>query len=229
MSSHGIESLVDQQIRKWELLQQHRKQQTDHVPARPVVVVSGQHGAQRGDLGARIAACLGYGLWDRELLHEIAIKTDASEQLFRSLDEHRRNPITDALSGLVPGAGPGTSMYKFHLLRALHTIAQHGSAVVIGRGAQFVLGAEALRVRAVSPFDARVRALMTAAAVDERTARAEIERVDAEHAAFAREHYARDLSEASAYDLLVNTATLGVNGAAAVVVAAYRERFGLGS
>ena len=43
------------------------------------------------------------------------------------------------------------------------------------------------------------------------------------------EHYARDLSEASAYDLLVNTATLGVNGAAAVVVAAYRERFGLGS
>ena len=125
------------------------------------------------------------GLWDRELLHEIAIKTDASEQLFRSLDEHRRNPITDALSGLVPGAGPGTSMYKFHLLRALHTIAQHGSAVIIGRGAQFVLGAEALRVRAVSPFDARVRALITAAAVDERTARAEIERVNAEHAAFA--------------------------------------------
>ncbi len=196
------------------------------VAVRPVVVVSGPHGAGRSELGASVASRLGYALWDREILHEIALQTHMSERLFDSLDEHRRNPITEALSTL-PGCGPGDSVYVFHLQRTLRTIAAHGSAVVIGRGAQFVVSeGQALRVRIVSPLGARVRAIMHADTVDETQARREIERVDDEHAVFVRQHYARDLHDVTAYDLLVNTATLGVEGAASVVEAACRARFG---
>ena len=54
----------------------------------------------------------------------------------------------------------------------------------------------------------------------------EIERVENERRTFIRRHYAEDVTQSSHYDVVVNSGTNGVEGAASLIKEAYRARFG---
>jgi cytidylate kinase len=103
-------------------------------------------------------------------------------------------------------------------------IAQQGRAVILGRGANLLLGAAALRVLAVAPLEARVRAVMEDEGLPEREARRRIEAVEADRHAFILTHYRAEFGDPTAFDLSVNTAALGIEGASAVVQSALAER-----
>jgi cytidylate kinase len=190
------------------------------------VSVSREAGARGTELARCVAQRLEFRLWDQELVHRIAEESGASETLLRAVDEHARGAIEDLLAGVLMGDASTETEYLAQLIRVIHAIAQHGSAVLVGRGAQFVLSAStALRVRVVAPLDARVRNLAAARGLAEREARAEVERVDRERVNFVRHHYKRDATDPSAYDLVINSATLPFERAADVVVSAYGAKF----
>jgi cytidylate kinase len=93
-------------------------------------------------------------------------------------------------------------------------IAHHGGAVILGRGAHLILGqGEALRVLVVAPLEARVRAVMERERLGEREARRRIESVEADRKAFLMKHFHSDFADPAAFDVVVNTAVLGVDGA----------------
>jgi cytidylate kinase len=116
--------------------------------------------------------------------------------------------------------------YASRLAGLIHAIALRGGAVVVGRGAQFVVAPDAaLRVRVVAPPDQRVRGLMAEQHLSERQARAEMERCDRERLAFIRHHYKRDAADPSAYDLVVNSSALPLDRVAELVAFAYQRKF----
>jgi cytidylate kinase len=80
-------------------------------------------------------------------------------------------------------------------------------------------------VRAVCPLDQRIAGLVERRGIDVAEARAEVAATDAERRAFVKDHFKTTVDDPSLFDLEVNTGTLGVEGAADVVVAAYRARF----
>ncbi len=222
----AIHAIVDEQVRRWNA---ERLSRAKDVPPRhwPVVVVSRQYGAQGAALARLVADGLSFPLWDREILHEIAQHSGALETLFASLDEHRRHGVIETISGLGPGPHVSASGYRVALLRVLHTLGAHGGAVIVGRGAQFVLGPDhALRVRAVAPLEERVRGLARRRGLSELEARQDVATIETERRNFIRDLFGRDDDEPAAYDLVVNTATVPLARAAALVLEAYRARFG---
>ena len=62
--------------------------------------------------------------------------------------------------------------------------------------------------------------------IGEKDAVREIERVENERRTFIRRHYGEDVTKASNYDLVINSGTTGISGAAALIREAYRARFG---
>jgi cytidylate kinase len=224
--SRSIEALVDEQVRRWQLLRQ-KPEQVER--GRPVITVTGQHGARGDALALQLAKELGFDHFDREIIHRIAESAHLSEQVVASVDGKKRELLTDWLAALASQSHLSATAYRYHLARVIGAIAHQGGAVILGRGAHLLLGqGEALRVLAVAPFADRVRSVMESESLSQREAQDRVEEVDANRRAFILTHYRRELVDASAFDLVVNTSTLGLEGSIASIrgtITAWRARW----
>ena len=105
-------------------------------------------------------------------------------------------------------------------------VARGGMAVILGRGAPFILPPEqALRVLVVAPTPARVERLVKAHGLSTEEAARRLEQEDQDRLAFLRHQFGVEPDDPRLYDLVVNTGTLSIDAAAALVVEALRRRF----
>jgi len=212
-----IEALVEEQAHRWQL------SRSDHggEALLPVVTVSRQHGACGGEVARQLASELGLQLYDREILHRIAESAHLSERAVAALDERTRDLLTDWLTAVTGNAYLSPVEYHTHLRQVVLAVADRGGAVILGRGAHLILGeGRALRVLVVSPLEARVRAVQRRESLSERDARRRILEVESERRAFLLKHFHTDFGDATGFDLVVNTAVLGVSGAVSSIEAA---------
>ena len=221
-----IDAIVEEQAHRWQLRREEQKADAH----RPVVTVSRLHGARGGDVARKLAADLGFDLFDREIIQRIAESTHLSERVVASLEKDRE-VLTDWLSSVASSTYLSPVEFRYHLSRVVGAIAQHGGAVILGRAAHLVLGpGGALRVLVVAPLEARVRTVAEREGVDEREASRRIVSVEADRKAFLMKHFHADFADPSTFDIVVNTAVLGVDGACAAIRTAVErlpERLGV--
>lgn len=213
---------IERQIRRWEILQRAAQ---PAAPA-PCVALSRLPGSGGAELGECVANKLDYGFFGIEIVDQIARQRGIQRHLVEDLDEHVRSVIDRYVTDAFKTNGFTESDYVRAVVRTIHTLAERGSVVLLGRGAPFVLGPErALRVLVVAPREARVERL----AADRRIARGEaealVERLDADRRAFHARDFGVDGDDPSLYELVVNTGTLGMDTASALVVDAFHRRF----
>ena len=223
----SVQEIVEHQVQTWLTEQKRRaRERVVPEPPRPVITISRQAGTDGTELGRRVADGLGFRLWDQELVQRIAEQTGASEKLTRALDEHARGAIEDLLAGILMGEASTENEYVAQLIRLFHAIAYQGSAVIVGRGAQFVLSSDsALHLRLVGDSEVRLRHFAATRQLSESSARVELERIDRERTRFIRHHYHRDPADPCVYDLVLNMGALPLVGATAIALAAYRAKF----
>ncbi len=215
----SVEALVDEQMRRWALPREASRDE----PRRPVITVARLHGAGGTDLARRVAQELGFDVFDQELIHRIAESTHRSERSVQALDERNRDQLVDWLAAFANPSGMSPAEYRSHLTRVVGLLAHQGGAVIVGRGAHLILGRErALRVLAVAPLEARVRTVMEKERLAEREARARIEEVEAGRRAFLAQQFHASFADPSDFDVVVNTAALGLEGACRLVCQALR-------
>ncbi len=221
--SRSPRAIVDHQVQRWS----HEQKRTRWGrTSPPVITVSRQYGTLGAMIARSAAERLGFECWDQELLHAIAEHAKLPRVMFESLDERRRNAVTEVIGVFAQKANVTASDYLKQLMRVLHTIAQHGEAVIVGRGAQYILNpATTLRIRAVAPLEMRVAGLAKRNEITEKEAREEALTIDEERRDFIRHHYNRDIEDPAGYDVTINTGTLSLELATDLVVAAYRGKF----
>jgi cytidylate kinase len=119
------------------------------------------------------------------------------------------------------------SDYLRHLVRTIASLGERGGAVLLGRGAQFILPPErALRVLVVASREARLERLMKHERLERDAADARLATLDRERRTFLLHHFRRDPDAPEHYDLVVNLGTLSQGAAVELVEAALRARFG---
>jgi cytidylate kinase len=223
--SRSIEALVDEQVRRWQLL----RQKPEGVEIPPVITVTGQHGALGDELSRRLASELGFDHFDREIIHRVAESAHLSERVVASIDGKRRELLTDWLAAVASPNYLSPAEYRYHLARVIGAIAHQGGAVILGRGAHLLLRRGALRVLAVAPLEDRVRTVMEQEGLSERDARRRIVEVESDRHAFILMHYHAEFADPTAFDVVVNTAALGLDAASAAIratLATWRARPG---
>jgi cytidylate kinase len=222
-----VESIVEEQVRRWELQRQAQRQREEKPPEpQPVVTVSREFGSRGAEVGALVAKKLGFSYWNQELVHEIAQRTGVREALVASLDEHIRSRLDEFIAHLFTGAEGTAHEYVRQVGHVVHTLERHGSAVIIGRGAQFVVRSDqALRMRVVCDHALRVKGYAERRGLSESEARRRVDETDRERRAFYRKHYDQDVELPVHYDLILNSGTLDLEAACEVATAAYRQKF----
>jgi cytidylate kinase len=213
----SIEQIVEEQARRFTL----RKQSAGALARRPLVTISRQHGAGGEEVARRVARELELDLFDREIIHEIARSAQLSDRVVDALDEKDRDVLTDWLVCFAGCDYLSPNAYHDHLLRVIGAIGCHGGAVILGRGAHLILGPErALRVSVVAPLEMRVADVARSEGLSQHDAQRRIAEVEGERRAFLARQFRVDPADLSVFDLIVNTAVLGSQGAVSAVCTA---------
>jgi cytidylate kinase len=120
----------------------------------------------------------------------------------------------------------GSDKYFKHLVMTITTIGQHGHAIILGRGANFILPPEkALRVKIVAPLKDRVLNLMKQQAIDKRLAQEMLNQAEKERHAFIRRFFHHEVEEPWNYDLILNLGSIGLAAAEEIVIHSLRAKF----
>ncbi len=196
-----IEELVSEQVRASELAKRH-----DIVTGRPcqrsIITISRRMGSGARIVAQMLARDLGWSLWDKELVNAIAEKAHVSEKLVREFDEHTISEIELFARGVFGDHAAGGFVYARHLARAVKSIAKLGNAIILGRGAHFLLP-ESLKVRIDASDELRVRNMMQYEDMTREAAAAKIHQSDRDREHFLTSLFGREQAEHPIYDLTI--------------------------
>ena len=214
----SIEQIIEEQVQKWRISNVEKR---ERVTVRPVVTVSREPGSGGRILAQKLADRHQMDLFHQELLHEMAASANVSRVFLHTLDEKGLTVLEDWIASLVHQRHLWPDQYQQHLMKVVGTIGKHGNAVVVGRGANFILPPEGrLRVRVISPLELRVDNLVQRYGVTATDAKRRIVRTENERRAFIRKYFNADIANPTHYDLVINTGTLQLDHAVETVTSA---------
>lgn len=199
--------MIDEHVRRWQMLSDL------HAEARcaePLVAISRLPGCGGRAVAQALADRLGFVLFDKELVEEVAKRSRMSLSRVSALDEKARPMLDELVESLFEPHCQSEDYFR-HLTHALLAIAERGRAVVLGRGAAFLLPPRScLRVLLVAPLKARIQNLAERLGIPAAEARDRVLRVETDRRAFAMKHFHRDITDPSCYDIALNTGEIGV-------------------
>jgi cytidylate kinase len=201
-----------------------------------VVCISATDGAQGEDVAPAVARELGFRLVDEEIIRTAAQEAGVDASHVAEVEKRRSLAIrlldslgtstslsTLAMAGYVPEMeGPNESDLRGLIRTAIEELAQRGEAVIVAHAASMALGdrADVLKVMLTASRSARERTVAEQRGLDEKAARKEVERGDANRADYLKRFYGISHESPADYDLVLNTDRLGPEGAVQLIVQA---------
>ena len=218
----SLEQLVEEQLAKWQRLRTERQKEIVRPHPKPCISISREPGCGGTALARRLAKDLGMDLIGSKIIQQVAERADISEKVIASLDEKQVRLRDLWLESLFRTRHILPNEYLRYLAKVVGTIGKQGNTVIIGRGGQFLLPPEeTFRIRLVGPRELRIRNVMCHSNTDYEASERYVSKTEADRNAFHCRHFGADWTNPVYYDLTVNTGTLGIEGAVAVVEAAF--------
>jgi len=171
----------------------------------PVVTISRMAGCCARDVAKPLAEHLGVQVWGRELVDQIASDVGLQREVVERLDQGLVDSVDAWVRAMLGRRLFLRDDYALALARTVKTLAETGGAVIVGRGAGFILGDRAdLRLRLIAGDRHREEVLRRERDLERTAARDVMQRTDTARAAFVRAYFQADVDDPRHYDLVVN-------------------------
>ena len=194
-----------------------------------VIAIGRMYGAGGRTVGKRVADNLGIPFYDKEIIEVAARQSGLSEHYLNKIDE--RSAITSQTSAsgnIFTTDKPLPSVEKIAYQAqndAVMQIAERGSCVIVGRRADEILDStyNVFSVFVNADIHACIKRVCLRDGISEAEAEKRIQRVNRERANYYNTVSEKKWGVASTYDLCVDTATLGIDGAADTIIDALEK------
>lgn len=174
-------------------------------PPKPVIAISRDHGALGRTIAQGLAARLDVPIYDREILDKVAERLETEPATLKLLDESNARARDFWLMRLFTGKDLSEDAYREQLVNVILSLSRVGG-IILGRGANVVLATScALRVRVTASHDVCMKRVQERYHISEAEAKDQIERVNSARGRFVWEMFHRRNSDASNFDLVINT------------------------
>ena len=213
----AIHQLIEEHVRRWEIL---RKEKSE-VRTLPVITLSREPGSGGKLVAKAVAERLDLDLFDQALINAMAENADTTTRVIRTLDERSLSMIADWVSAAISERHLWPDEVSRVLMRVIGTIGRHGKAIIVGRGANFVLPPEnRFRVRIIAPLEMRVNRVAETYGVTKKEAKRRVLRTESDRRAFVRKYFYSDIGDPANYEMILNTGTLSFESAVAAICSA---------
>jgi len=219
--TRSVIKIIEEQVKKWQIMKV--KEQKKAIVF-PVITISREPGSGGRIVATELGKKLSLDVFHQEIINEMAESAQVSSRILETLDEKGLSVLDEWITSLVDKQHLWPDQYLRHLMKVIGTIGKHGSAVIVGRGANFVLPSEGrIRVRIVAPLNVRVENVSSNFGVSAEDAKRRIIRTESERRAFIRKYFNADITDPINYDLVLNTGTLSIEAAANAIKSASKS------
>jgi cytidylate kinase len=205
----------------------------------PVITISRMYGSGGSEVAQRVSAALGWSLLDNGIVDAIAERSGLTRAEVSAQDERVPSLVERLASALSLGSpeilppvptGPVETTEERIIAvtqRVIEEAVQAGPAVFVGRGAQCLLAEreDTLHVFCYAPRAALRKYAMDTFKVGQDEADKMVAEQNKQREQYVRRHWNRNWLAHENYHLCLNTAWLGLDEAAALVVDAARQQF----
>ncbi|PYO96878.1 MAG: hypothetical protein DMD60_08760 [Gemmatimonadetes bacterium] len=207
--------------------------------APPVITITRQYASGGSEVARLVAAALRWDVIDNEFVDEVARRAGLPPDAVAQREERAAGLLERLARTLAAGspemfiatAGaprvePDEAAIVQLTERVIAEAAAHGRIVLVGRGAQAVLAQrpDAMHVYVVAGKPWRMQLAVERLGVNPAEGAKVVDETDRRRDQYVRTYYGRHRQDAVNYDMVVNTEKLGIDGAAALVVAEARRR-----
>jgi cytidylate kinase len=182
-----------------------------------VITIDREYGSGGADIAKKIAARLGWKLWDQLLTNEIARFMECDCGVVEKHEEKCDTLFYRLIKGFIRGSYEGsvnaphikiadTDCIREVTEKVVKSAVAEGECVIVGRGSAYYLQgrADAFHVFVYAPFEDKVGRLM-AQGKSQSDAMQLVQTVDRDRAAFIKQYFGVDWPDRSKFHLMVNS------------------------
>lgn len=216
-NNRSVEQLVEEQLQKWN--QRGKERTKAGIKAGPVITISREPGCGGTEIAKHLAQQLDMDLFGGQIIQKVAESLEMSEKVIKSLDEKEMTKRDDWLTALFETRHLWPDRYLHHLTKVIGTIGRCGNAVILGRGANYILPQEhTFRVRFIAPMDIKLANVLRTTPEE---AKKYVLKTESGRQAFIRQYFHADITDPGHYDMVINMGKLSTDGAVDAVKAAF--------
>jgi Cytidylate kinase-like family len=225
-ADRAISSLVERQMRNWELAQSQDSAETrpEEREVFDFISISHSPGLPTAEIASLIGDRLGWPVFDRQILREMSDNDKDLERVYQCMDERDLSWLEEVFLGFA-GDGISRNDYFPNLVKTVLAISRRCHVVFVGHATDLILPLNhglRVQVMATPEFCAQAHAREQGLTADH--AAKVIAELQHERAQFLRHHFQVDADEPTRHDLIVNLERFSVDGAVALILAVLRAR-----
>ena len=219
----SIETIIERQLKRWELQQQMLKEKPKEKPRlRPIITVSRGYGAHGEEVASKLAELTGFQLLDREILDAIINDIGIQNKMVELFDEDTRSELESWFYGMITGRIVDKSDYLKSLTKTIGSILKYGETVIVGRGANVIVGQDkGFHLRVTASMKKRADTIVGRLGISYEKAFKQIVESDKRKAAYFKKSFGVDINDLSLYDLVICTDRLSVVEVVELALLAY--------
>jgi len=207
-----------------ELIKKLEQYSTDRLNREaivPVITVCMEPGSGGHLIASEVAKQLGIRLYDRNMLISIGHLADTDSQFLDSMEKERPTAVHDFITSLLDKKYVPTGDYLHYLKELVDVIGRVGNAVVVGRGANFILPPKGrFSIRVIAPLDIRIKNVSFKYGVTLEEAKKRIKHREKKRKTFVKESFSKNIEDFKHYDLIINTARMDLETSVNAIIGA---------
>jgi len=191
-----------------------------------IVTISRQFGSGGRTVGHLVAQALGIPFYDKELVEQIALESGFAPKFVEEHGEHSPGKTLFSYAFApqgVPGVmnGMSTADFLWHIqCGTILQLAEQGPCVIVGRNADYILKdrQDVLHTYIHADMDFRADRIVRLYGESEKSPIARLQEKDKRRKVNYQHYTGRTWGDADNYDISLNTAVIGVENAAKIII-----------
>lgn len=189
------------------------------------LTISRQVDSGGADVAREVGLRLGWAVFDKELVENLAHRLKLSPQMLELIDEKDMDWFTDTMLNLMNSRIVLQDSYVSMLGKVMHLAAYDGKVIFVGRGSHLLLPpGTGLRVRVIASRDARVARFREREQTSLEEAARRVDALEESRVEFLRHHFHRDPDDPTQFDLVIDSSAFGIGGCVDLVCRALELR-----
>ncbi len=200
-----------------------------------IITIAREFGSGGRELGKRLSELLGFAYYDKEIVEEIARRTQLAESYVQQIIEQKHTAVFPINVGrtLSHSLSNDYVMKQFAAVYAeqanvLREMSQKSSCIIVGRCADYILrDKDPLRLFVYADIDSRMERCRLKAdeteTLTDKQLRREILKIDKNRAAYYEYYTGRTWGDHANYDLCINTSRISVKECAKMLANMLQE------
>lgn len=191
----------------------------------PYLTISRQVDSGGAEVARLVGLRIGWAVFDKELVEDLARRLELAPQMLELLDETRSNWFNDTMLNLMNSKIVLQGSYVSMLGKVMHLAAYDGRVIFVGRGGHLLLPpGTGLKVRVIAPREVRLQRLSAREEVDVDEASHRLNRLEESRKDFIERNFRRDPDDPGQYDLVVDSSVFGFDGCVELICRALELR-----